>query len=511
MDRLLIGIDIGTSSCKAAVFDLDGNALSQASTEYDVLHPAPGYAEQDPDSWWRGACRAVREALAAGRIPAERIAGVGVSGQSWAAVPVDRHGAALDHTPIWMDTRAADIAQEIRERVGFEKLFAVSGNPMEPTYSTAKILWFRRNRPDIYRKTYQFLQSNSYIVLKLTGRFTQDLSQGYGVHAFDMRLGRWDDALCDEIGLDRATLPEISACHEVVGEVTRQAAEEMGLAPGTPVVAGGLDACCSTLGAGVYRVGQAEEQGGTAGGVSACVDKALSHPRLILSFHVTPGTWLLQGGMTGGGGSLRWFLQELGHQESELGRLSGRNAFAVMSEEAAAIPPGAGGLVYLPYMAGERSPIWDPHAKGVFFGLGYDKTRAHMIRAVMEGCAYALEHNIRTVREAGPEVGEMSAIGGSANSEVWTQIKCDVTGKPIRVPSSDTAATLGAAMLAGVGTGLYRNFDKAVSRTVRIVREHEPDMRKHALYLDYYGLYIELYDRLKPLMEQADALAKRQL
>jgi xylulokinase len=419
---------------------------------------------------------------------------------------VDRQGQTLYNTPIWMDTRTADIAQELTDRVGFDRIFAVSGNPLEPTYSTAKMVWFRRNRPDVYANTFKFMQSNSYIVLKLTGRFTMDLSQGYGVHSFDMRRGCWDEKLTQELGLDGEKLPELFPCHEVVGAVTKEAAEATGLAAGTPVVAGGLDACCGTLGAGVHLPGQTQEQGGMAGGMSICVDRALAHPKLILSFHVVPGVWLLQGGSVGGGGTLKWFRQELGAFEEAEASITGRSAFEIMSEEADTIGTGADGLVFLPYMAGERSPLWDRHAKGVFFGLGFEKTRSHMIRSVMEGVAFSLEHNLRTAYEADVSVDSLNAMGGSANSRVWTQIKSDVTGKPIRVPASDTASTLGAALLAGVGTGLYKDFNEAVTRTVRIVRTHEPDMERHNAYMKYFDVYIELYKKLKDTMRTVDGL-----
>lgn len=508
MEKLLLGIDIGTSACKATAFALDGSVVAQATVPYDVYYSQPGFVEQNPDEWWQGVCAAVQQVMASGRFDRQQIAGVGIDGQSWSAIPVDKEGRALNNSPIWMDTRADAIARETTRRLGFERIFSVSGNPLEPTYSTAKILWFKRHMPELYANTHVFLQSNSYIAFKLTGRFTHDLSQGYGVHAFDMQTGRWDEALCDELGLDREKLPELFPCHEVIGMVTRAASELTGLAAGTPVVGGGLDACCGTLGAGVYMDGQTQEQGGTAGGMSICVGRALSHPKLILSFHVVPDTWLLQGGSTGGGGSLKWFRQELGGYEEELAKQSGRNVFDIMSDEAAAIAPGCEGLVFLPYMAGERSPMWDRHAKSLFFGLGYSKTRAHMIRAVMEGCAFSLEHNLRTAYESGVTVEAMSAMGGSANSLAWTQLKADITGKTIHVPSSDTAATLGAAMLAGVGTGLYRDFDEAVKSTVRIVRTHEPDMKRHEIYMKYYEIYIELYDKLKGTMEKMDGIAQ---
>ena len=506
MRKLLLGIDIGTSSCKAAVFDLDGNVVGQSSKDYSVYYPSSGSVEQDPNEWWNGVCNAIKETLSTGDIKSEEIAGVGVDGQSWSAIPVDKRGEVLHNTPIWMDTRSSEIAKKTNDRVGADRIFKISGNSFESTYSTPKILWFKENKPEIYKNTYMFLQSNSYIILKLTDKYTQDISQGYGVHSFNMKTGKWEDDFCDELGISREKLPEIYKCHEVVGEITGRASKETGLAVGTPVVAGGLDACCGTLGAGVINVGQTQEQGGQAGGMSICLNEALAHPKLILSFHVIPDLWLLQGGTVGGGGCINWFKKELAGFEIEEGKKNGKDVFKIMDEEASKIQEGSGGLIFLPYMAGERSPLWDKYARGVFFGLSYNKTRAHLIRSILEGTAYALEHNLKTAEEIGVNVNELNAMGGAANSRLWTQIKSDVTGKVINVPASDTATTLGAAILAGVGIGAYKDFKEAVNKTIKISRVHEPDMNNNKIYKSYYEIYIELYEKLKGTMSKISQL-----
>lgn len=506
MGKLLLGIDIGTSACKAAVFDLDGRVAANASSFYQVYYPAPGYVEQNPVEWWEGVCLVIKKVLEKGHIDVNDIAGIGLDGQSWSAIPVDKSGNVLGNTPIWMDTRASELCKEVTARIGFDRIFSISGNALEPTYSTPKILWFKEKKPDIYKNTYKFLQSNSYIAFKLTGAMTQDLSQGYGLHMFNMGKGIYDEDLCEELGIHREMLPDIFPCHQVIGEVTREAAEATGLRRGIPVVAGGLDAACGTLGAGVFEVGQTQEQGGQAGGMSICVGEALSHPKLILSSHVVPGLWLLQGGTVGGGGSIKWFREQLGASEDVQEKLTGVSAFKIMDDEAAVIPQGSEGLIFLPYMAGERSPIWDKNAKGVFFGLGYNKTRAHMIRSVMEGCAYALYHNMKTAEERGVRSDVLNAMGGAANSRLWTQIKADVTGTTINVPASDTASTLGAAILAGVGTGEYKSFKEAVTRTISIGRTHEPDMKAHDIYMKYYEIYIEIYEKLKDTMHKISSM-----
>lgn len=497
MRELLLGIDVGTSACKVAIFDLQGHVISQANEAYPVYYPAKDCVEQNPEEWWAGICIAIKNALLKGKVNAKEIKGIGIDGQSWSVIPIDKEGNVLFNSMIWMDRRSFKQSEDMIDKLGFERIFEISGNSFDPTYCTPKILWLKENKNDIYKNTYKFLQSNSYIGFKLTGAITQELSQGYGLHVFNMKTGTYDEKLCEEMGIDFEKLPNIFKCHEVIGEVTKCAAMETGLAEGTPVVAGGLDAACGTLGAGVIEYGQTQEQGGQAGGMSICMNKALAHKKLILGYHVIPEAWLLQGGTVGGGGSLKWFKQELGYYEEEMAKKTGRNAFDILGEEAASIKLGSEGVIFLPYMAGERSPIWDKHAKGVFFGLGYDKTRSHMVRAVMEGIAYSLQHNLKTAEEIGVKVDVLNAMGGSANSKVWTQIKADVTGKVIKVPSSDTATALGAALLAGIGTGMYKDFRQAVDSTVKITRTHEPDMKAHVIYKKYYDIYLEIYEKLK--------------
>lgn len=487
MEKLLLGIDIGTSACKVALMNQKGEVLAQDNQSYPLYYPAPGWVEQDPDEWWASICRAIREVLKQSGAAPEQIAGIGIDGQSWSCIPVDQAGECLARTPIWMDTRARDICERVRVEVGFERIFEVAGNDFLPAYTTPKMIWFKEERPEIFARTDKFLQSNSYIGYKLTGVMSQDVSQGYGIHFFNNKTCTYDSGLAEALGLSVDLVPDIYACHDVIGTVTPAAAKLTGLAAGTPVVAGGLDAACGTLGAGVYQSGQTQEQGGQAGGMSICLEEAKAHPQLILSPHVVPGRWLLQGGTVGGGGVLRWFKQEFGAGQS----------FDDLTALAEQIPAGSDGVIFLPYMAGERSPIWNPDAKGVYYGLGFDKTKGHLVRASLEGVAYALEHNLRTARQAGVEVGEMMAMGGAANSVLWTQIKADVTGKTIKVPASDTATTLGACILAGVGVGIFESFETAVKQTITVTRVQHPNPDNIPVYQAGMEKYLELYQCLK--------------
>ena len=326
MNEYLLGIDIGTSSCKVALFEKDGTVVASTTGDYAVYYPHPGWAEQNPDEWWEAVCGAVKELLENSKVNPVDIKGIGIDGQSWSAIAIDRKGRVLTNTPIWMDTRAKDICERLNKSIGEKRIFEVCGNPLEPSYTTAKILWYKENLPDVYRNIWKILQSNSFIAYRLTGEISQDICQAYGLHFFYMRTGQWDADLCREMGIPMEFMPDIVPCHQVVGTVTKAAAEQTGLAVGTPVVAGGLDAACGTLGAGVVHPGETQEQGGQAGGMSICLDTYAADPRLILSYHVVPGQWLLQGGTTGGGGVMRWLERELGQYERMMKEETGKSS-----------------------------------------------------------------------------------------------------------------------------------------------------------------------------------------
>ncbi len=494
MRELLLGLDIGTSACKAAVFHADGEVIATESKSYPVCSPERGYMEQDPNEWWKAVSFCMRKIFSDKNVSPREIASIGIDGQSWAAVPVDKNGQCLCNTPLWMDTRAKDLCADINNSIGAVNIFSISGNPLKPGYTTPKVIWYKKNLHEVYSHTYKILQSNGYIVYMLTGKFTQDISQGYGWHCFDMRKGVWSYDMAHELGIDTRLLPEIVSCDKVVGGVTKSASLETGLIEGTPVIAGGLDAACGTLGAGVIHEGEVQEQGGQAGGMSICLKDYAADENLILSFHVVPDKWLLQGGTTGGGGAMRWFIEQFCTGESK------REVYAEINALAEKIPAGSEGLIFLPYMSGERTPIWDADAKGVFYGIDFSKTKGHFIRSCMEGTAYSLKHNLETAEHAGAGISELRSMGGAANSHLWTQIKSDVTGKRIEVPSSDTATTFGAAILAGVGAGIYSGYDDAVKRTVRIMRVHEPNKANEEVYAKNYETYIEIYRNLKHIM-----------
>ena len=492
MAEYILGIDIGTSACKIAIFDKNGNIIATKTGAYKVYYPQEGFVEQKPFEWWTVVCDTVKNMMAESDTNPNDIKAVGIDGQSWSAIMIDKNGDIIFDNPIWMDTRASEICEQVKQSIGEEAIFNVCGNPFSPTYTAPKLIWFKRHYPETYKKAYKVLQSNSYIIYKLTGKLSQDLSQCYGFHFFDMQKRQWNAEMAKEIDIDINLVPDISGCHDIVGRVTTETADLTGLLEGTPVVAGGVDAACGTLGAGVVDDGETQEQGGQSGGMSICLDNYKAHPKLIMCNHVVPGKWLLQGGTVGGGGSFKWLKENF----------FGDTGFIEMDSLAASTPCGADGLIFLPYMADERSPIWDAKAKGVFYGIDYSKDRGYFIRAVMEGVAYSLQHNLKTAEEAGSFINKMYSVGGAANSDIWMQIKADVTNTPVAVPSSDTSTTLGAAMLAGVAVGIYSDFHDAVKKSVSIKKIYMPNSDNHEIYIKGYKTYLEIYKNLKDTMRK---------
>lgn len=490
MEKYLLGIDIGTSAVKVAVFDFDGNLISDTLESYNTNYPAAHFAEQNPDDWWTAVCAALKRITS--EIPAGEIAAAGLDGQGWSAVATDKNGNPLCPTPIWTDTRSAAECDFINSIKPENKWFEICRNPVQPGYSLPKVLWYKNNAPDVFSKAEYILQSNSFIGMRLTGNASQDVSQGYAYHFFNMETGKWDKEAMSELGIPVSLLPDPVKCSAIIGKVTKAASAQTGLIEGTPVTAGGLDAACAALGVGAVKPGMTQEQSGQAGGMSICSDSSDSDPKLIMGFHTVPGLWLVQGGTTGGGGALRWLRSNICPELT----------YAQMDELACQAAPGSDGLVFLPYLAGERSPLWNPDAKGVFYGMTFAHTRSHIIRAVMEGVAFSLRHNLETAEKAGAGVNVMRSAGGSSVSRLWTQIKSDVTKKTIEVPKDNSATVFGAAILAGTGAGIYESEASAAEKMIKINRTHKPDDSTADIYDKQYNKYLELYNRLESMMKE---------
>ncbi|MBA3870301.1 MAG: carbohydrate kinase [Anaerolineae bacterium] len=500
----IITIDVGTSSTKTALWDEAGHTLAEASVSYVLSRPSPLWAEIDANIWWQAVCQTTREVMAHSGVHPSEIAGIGVDGVGWTLVPVDQNAEPLAPAMIWLDRRAQAETDWLNTLPDAQRLIELDANPIDPAYITPKLLWLKYHQSEVFDSTYRFLTASGFITARLTGEFTCDFTQAYGYHFFDMAHERWDAVTANQIGVPLEKMPRLCACTEIIDGLSERAAQELGLRAGIPVIAGCLDAAVGALGAGVTRLGQTNDQGGQAGGFAVSVVQVIIEPQLIFSHHVLPNQYLLQAG-TVGGGSLGWFRQILGDSEGI--------SFESLSQQAAQSTAGSHGLLFLPYMAGERTPLWSSDPRGVFFGLSYKTSRADMIRALMEGCAFAVQDNVAIAEAKGAVITEYLGSGGAAQSAVWCQIKADIYGKPLivahRSDGGEGGHNLGLYALTAYAIGQVDDIGACVERLLPNRQVYEPSPQRHALYEDLFGLYRDLSRKLLPDFEHLAALNRK--
>jgi xylulokinase len=510
----ILTVDVGTSGTKTSLWTEAGQLVAHASSTYNLHRPEPLRAEIGGDVWWQAVCETIHNVLATSGVAPASVAAIGVDGIGWTLISVDRAGNPLHPAMIWLDRRADQETIWLRSLPEADSLVNMSANPLDAAYITPKLIWLKKNHPEIFDSAHRFLEATGFIVSRFTGEFICDHTQAYGYHIFDIRNEKWDQQSAETIGVPLEKMPRLARSAQVVGSVTQEAAEQTGLKAGTPVIAGCLDAAAGALGSGVIKTGQTNEQGGQAGGLGISLDHVLVEPRLIFSHHVIPGQYLLQAG-TVGGGSLSWFRDQLGHPEGNAGTLPDQNPFELLSKRVETSKPGANGLIFLPYMAGERTPLWSSVARGVFFGLTYNTTRADMLRAIMEGCAYAVYDNLQIAEGHGVRVDEYLGSGGAVQSTVWCQIKADIYGKPFvvtrRADGGEGGHGLGLFALAACGIGLHKDIGTCVSDLLPSRQVFEPSMRNHAFYQEMFGVYRTLSRKLMDDFASLDSITRSDL
>jgi xylulokinase len=500
MDKdLLVGIDVGTTGTKAILADLHGTVLAHAGQEYATAFPRSNWAEQDPDDWWRATCAVLPQIFAQSGIAPARVAALSVSCQAPSLVAVDRDGRPLLPALIWMDRRTEAECDWLRANVDEETITGINGGRIDPYFLAPKLLWLQRQHPDLYARTHAVLQANGYVVQKLCGVFSMDISHGPLSLFFNSTKQTWSHELVAAMGLDLEKLPPVVGCMDIVGHVTPAAAAATGLIAGTPVLGGMTDGTAASVEAGLVQPGDAAEMTGQSTVLLICSDQPYLGRDLIPLGHPQPGQFLVVGALVASGGALRWFRDELGEHERTLAAQTNGDAYELLSQAAATSPPGAQRLIFLPYMFGERSPIWDSDARGVFFGLSMATRKADMIRSVMEGAAYGLRHNVETAAAGGFVMTEMACVGGGARSALWNQIKADVLQLPVRLPRAATGAPMGNAIVAAVAAGLYPTLGDAVAAMVAPGPVFTPQPDHAARYQALYDIYVDLYPQLRPL------------
>ena len=494
----LLGIDIGTTGCKTALLDVLGSPVALSYREYPLKHPRISWVEHDAETgWWRAAVDTTREVLATSGIDSKEIRGISISCTN-ALVAVDAEGNPLRPAIMQFDKRTIPQAEWIKSTIG-DRVIEITGNqPSASGTSAPIILWIKENEPDIYARTHKFLWPGGFVVHKLTGRFTMEWSRASWTCLFETG-GRqqWSEELLSAMDIAVEKMPALSPPWAVVGEVTGLAASITGLAKGTPVVAGMADTPAAGIGTGAASPGSTCHVIGSTARLCAVLDKPVFDPRVVNCCHGVPGCWFSMGVLESAGSSMKWFRDLFGQQERNFESMTGRSAFDYLDDQAALSPPGANGIIYLPYLSGERSPLWDPYARGVLFGLSGSHGRGDILRAILEGVALAFLHNIELFEnELGVKMREIRLSGGGAKSRLWPQIHADVSGRRIHVVQTKESEAVGNCILAGFGVGIHRDMSQAAERMIRIERVVEPRSEYADRYAELYSLYKDLYRHL---------------
>lgn len=513
MDALFIGIDIGTGGARVLVVDEAGALVAQATEEYPLLTPRPGWTEQNPEDWWRATANCLRQVTA--QVEPARIRGIGLTGQMHGSVFLDARGEVIRPALLWNDQRTGAECAEIEERVGKQRLLALCGNRALTGFTAPKLLWLRNNEPDHYARLAHLLLPKDYLRYRLTGEFATDLSDASGMLLLNVAARAWSQPVLDALGIASDILPRLAEGPEVTGHVTLSVARETGLPAGLPVVGGGGDQAAGAVGVGLVAEGMASLSLGTSGVVFAAsgepghlaMAQATSPEGLppdalstVHSFcHAVPGMWHVMGVMLSSGGSLRWLRDALYARETDEARQAGRESYDLITAEAASVAAGAKGLLFLPYLTGERVPHPDPHARGAFVGLGLQHSRAHMARAVLEGIAFGLRDNLDLIRALGVPVRELRLTGGGARSPLWGEILAGALEAPLRQLAVDEGPAFGAAILAATGTGTYPDVPSACAAMVKPAGAVAVDPELAARYGALLPLFRQAYVRLQPL------------
>jgi len=502
-----MGIDIGTSNSKILIIDETGNFVAKASQEYPISSPQPCYAEQDPEWWWNAVKISIKEALKSSQIDPTEISAISLSGQMHGTVLLGKDCKPLRTAIIWADKRSSHQCTEFYEKIGREKVLDIVCNPVMPGFMGPSLLWVKENEPEIFNKTFKVLLPKDYVRSKLTDSFASDLSDASATSLFDVKRTEWSQYLFSQLEISLEMFPQVFESTDVTGEISSKAAEATGLSRGTPIVAGGGDSPVGALGCGAIKAGIISSNIGTGGQVFVTLDEFKVDPdyRIHTFCHAVPGKWYLQGAILSAGLSLRWFRDNFAQLEKSVGALCNIDPYNLLSKEAELAEPGCRGLIFLPYLLGERSPHMDPGARGGFFGLTFEHDRAHLIRAVMEGVIYALRDCLEIFEELGVKAEKVIVRGGGSRSSLWRQMQADIFNAKVVKTNVEEEVAFGAALLAGVGVGIYRTLEEACEKTIQIVSGESPNKERLRIYEVYYNrIYRNLYSSLKNYWSKVD-------
>jgi xylulokinase len=493
----LLGIDVGTGGTRVVLLEHTGRVLSSATAEHAPMTSLQiGWAEQEPADWWDAACRAIPACLAKGRTTAEEIGAIGLTGQMHGLVLLDREGEVLRPAMLWCDQRTSAECQAITERIGAQRLIALTANPALTGFTLPKIWWVQEHEPDLWARSHSILLPKDYLRFRLTGIKATDVADASGTLLLDVAHRKWSPEMLEVSGIVEALLPRIFESQEITGTVSESGARAAGLRAGTPVVAGAGDQAAGAVGMGIVGAGAVSATIGTSGVVFAATDTPILEPlgRLHTFCHALPARWHVMGVTQGAGLSLRWFRDQFG-----AGAADGRDAYERLSDDAAKASAGSDGLLWAPYLMGERTPHLDPRARAALVGLTAQHTRAHVLRAILEGVAFSLRDSLTLFAEIGVPVASIRLGGGGARSALWRQIQADVYGAAVEIVEAEEGAAYGAGLLAGVGVGVWQSVEAACAAAVRVAQVVPPVEANVALMNRQYAEYRKLYPALRAI------------
>ena len=495
----LLGIDVGTSGTRCILIEENGTVAASAIKEYPLYTPKPGWAEQNPIDWYDAAISTMKEVLEANKISGSSVKAIGLSGQMHGSVFLDKNNDVIRPALLWCDQRTEPQCQEIYDIFGYENFIKLSYNKALPGFTSPKILWLSENEPENYGKVHKILLPKDYIRFMISGTFATEVSDASGMLLMDIKKRKWSEELLEGLKINRSFLADIYESPEISSYLDEKTAKLTGLVAGTPIAGGGGDNAAGNIGSGVIKQGIISDSIGTSGVVFAHSDKPVydQQGRFHSFCHAVPGKWHLMGVTLAAAGSQKWYFDNFGPSRAIKKERPDLKKYKLLDGQAQKVKPGSEGLIFLPYLTGERTPYADPYARGVFFGMSYLHTQDHFVRAIMEGVAFSQLDCLNLLRQAGINSEKIVLIGGGSRSSIWKEIICDILERPVITLKNEEGPAFGAALLSGVGCGIYGSVEDAVNKAVKSISESTPNKVNFKIYRQSYEIYKSLYVSLK--------------
>ncbi|MHA1188148.1 MAG: xylulokinase, partial [Candidatus Heimdallarchaeota archaeon] len=498
-NQFLLSIDIGTTGGRTIIFNTKGKIIESAYEEYPSFYPTPTSVEQNASDWWTVTKNNISSVLRKSKINPSDIVSVSVTNQRETIVAVDESGNPLSRAIVWQDRRTIEECDEIKEKIGSEKIYEITGLTVDPYFSAPKILWIKKHWSKAFKDAHKFLLVHDFIQMKLTGEFITDFTNASRTMLFDINTLSWSDYILNKLDIPIEKLPRPMQSGTKIGGLTKKASQELGLPEGLPIVAGGGDQQCAAIGVGVTKKGRVKATTGTGTFLLAYLDESQRDPkrRVLCSCHTVPGKYVFEASIFTTGSVLRWFRDNFSAAEKSLAPTLNLDTYDLLGMQAENISPGSEGVMVIPHFTGAGAPYWDPNAKGIIFGLSLGHSRKHIIRAIMEATCYEIKTNLQVLKELGTDTKELRITGGASRNSTWNQIEADICKIPVIKGQVEEATALGAAILAGVGAGVYKNIEAAAEEMVIIDEQKEPIKKNSVIYDKYYAIYNQLYETIK--------------